>query len=38
MEYHRKTQTSIKVEHTFKNLRGDIQKDFANVEKDINTT
>lgn len=33
--YHRKTETSIKVEHTFKNLKGDI-KDFDDVEKDIN--
>ena len=31
-----KTETSIKVEHTFKNLKGDIKKDFDNVEKDIN--
>ena len=27
-----KTETSIKVEHTFKNIRVDIQKDFDNVE------
>ena len=32
-----KTETSIKVEHTFKNIRVDIQKDFDNVEKDINS-
>ncbi|MDX4026626.1 hypothetical protein Q6A73_08425 [Aliarcobacter skirrowii] len=32
-----KTETSIKVEHTFKNLRSDIRKDFDNVEKDINS-
>ena len=32
-----KTETSIKVEHTFKNLKGDIKKDFDNVEKDINS-
>lgn len=32
-----KTETSIKVEHTFKNLKGDIKKDFDDVEKDINS-
>ena len=32
-----KTETSIKVEHTFKILKGDIKKDFDNVEKDINS-